>query len=78
MMCGDILGELAVKILKPNCELGDCLLWFLAYGVELPDQISRRDFAMEELEETAKLYLLTRPYATRPLTKAQAARLRKS
>ena len=75
---GNILGELAIKILKPDRELGDCFLWFLAYGVELSEQFSLRDFAMEELEETAKLYLLTRPYATRPLTEAQAARLRKS
>ena len=51
MMRGDILDQLVVKILKPDRDLGDCLLRFLAYGVELPDQISRRDFAMEELEE---------------------------
>ena len=51
MVCGDILGELVVKILKPDRELGDCLLRFLAYGVELPEQFSLRDFAMKKLKE---------------------------
>ena len=51
MVRGNILGELAIKILKPDRELGDCFLWFLAYGVELSEQFSLRDFAMEELEE---------------------------
>ena len=50
-MHGDIPGELAVEILKPDRELGDCLLWFLAYGNELQEQFPLRNFAMEKLDE---------------------------
>jgi ribulose-5-phosphate 4-epimerase/fuculose-1-phosphate aldolase len=39
--------------------------------------LAEAQYAMEELEETAKLYLLTRPYKTRPLTAEQAGKLRK-
>ena len=51
MMRGDILGELSVKILKPDHELGNRLMWFLVNGVELPEQFSLHYFAMKELEE---------------------------
>ena len=40
MVCGDILRELVVKILKPDRELGDCLLVFLANGKKLPKQFA--------------------------------------
>ena len=50
-MRGDILGEMAVKILKADRELGDYPLRFLAYGIELSEQFALRDFAMEKLEE---------------------------
>ena len=45
------MRELAVKILKPYHELGNCLLRFLVNGVELPEQFSLHYFAMKELEE---------------------------
>ena len=51
MMRGDILGKLVVNILKPDHELGNYLMRFLAYVVELPKQFSLRDFTMEKFEE---------------------------
>ncbi len=39
--------------------------------------LQEAQYAIEELEETAKLYLLLRPYKTRPLTPEQKAALRK-
>ena len=51
MVRGDILGELAVKSLKLDRELNDCLLWFLVYGKELLEQFSLQNFTMETLEE---------------------------
>ena len=51
MVRRDILGELAVKIQKPDRELGNCLLWFLAYGKKLLEQFSLQNFAMEKLEK---------------------------
>ena len=48
MMRGDILGELSVKILKPDHELGNRLMWFLVNGVELPEEFSLRYFTMKE------------------------------
>ena len=40
MVCGDILGELVLEILKPDRELGDCLLGFLAHGKKLSEKFS--------------------------------------
>ena len=51
MVCRDIVDELVVKILKLDRKMGECLLWFLAYGKELPEQFSLQDFAMEKLEK---------------------------
>ena len=45
------MGELLVKILKLDCESGNCLLQFLVNGVELPEPFLLRYFAMKELEE---------------------------
>ena len=53
-MRGDIPGELVVNIRKLDRELGNCLLWFLAYCIELPEQFSLRDFAIEKLEELSE------------------------
>ena len=51
MVCRDILGELVVEILKPDRELGDCLLGFLAHCKKPPEQFALRNFAMKKLEE---------------------------
>ena len=51
MVCGDILGELVVKILKPDRELGDCLLGFLTNGKKLSEQFSLWNFVMKKLKE---------------------------
>ena len=48
VVCGDILGELAVEILKPDRELGDCLLGFLAHDQKLSKQFSLRNFAVKQ------------------------------
>ena len=48
LVCGDILGELAVEILKPDCELGDCLFGILAHGKKLSKQFSLRNFAVKQ------------------------------
>ena len=44
-MCGDILGQLSAEILKPDRELGDRLVGFLAHGKELSEQ-----FALPNIE----------------------------
>ena len=48
MMRGDILGELSIKILEPDRELGNCLMRFLVNGVDLPKQFTLRYLAIKE------------------------------
>ena len=50
-MCEDIICQLSVEILKPDRELGDCLLGFLAHCKKPPEQFALRNFAMKKLEE---------------------------
>ena len=49
MVCGDILGELAVEIMKPDRELGDCLVGFLTHGKKLPEEFLLWNFAVKQL-----------------------------
>jgi ribulose-5-phosphate 4-epimerase/fuculose-1-phosphate aldolase len=62
-----------------RAEIGRCHAVLLANHGPIVSgaTLAEAQYAMEELEETAKLYLLTRPYKTRPLTPDQADRLRK-
>ena len=48
MVCGDIIAQLSVEILKPDRELSDRLVRFLAHGKELSEQFSLWHFSMEE------------------------------
>ena len=52
-MRGDIIGELAVKILKPDRELGDCLVGFLAHGKELSRGVLASEFLDEKVLGTS-------------------------
>ena len=47
-MCEDIIGQLSIEILKPDRELGNRLVRFLAHGKELSEQFSFWHFLMEE------------------------------
>jgi ribulose-5-phosphate 4-epimerase/fuculose-1-phosphate aldolase len=69
-------GTLAEAV---RMEIGRCHAVLLANHGPVVSGATLADaqYAMEELEETAKLYLLTRSYKTRPLTPDQADRLRK-
>jgi hypothetical protein len=47
----DIVGHLAVKILKTDRELSHCFVWFLADREELSELFSLGDFPMKQFEK---------------------------
>ena len=51
MLGRDIVGHLAVKILKMDRELSHCFVRFLAYREELPELFSFGDLTMEKFEK---------------------------